>query len=172
MAKPKWRYEAEFKIGKAYVDPDNERQTIRKSSFMGLRHSIKRKGVLTPIGISVKCRTYKVLFGNTRYLSSKSLGNETIPAKLYYNLTPEQESEIQVIENSTKTTIIISTLLSLAIFFIFESIKGIILFAAAIIPVLLFINYIKKRINGMTGDTIGATNEIAEVLILLLCFFK
>jgi cobalamin synthase len=33
------------------------------------------------------------------------------------------------------------------------------------------LQYIKKRIGGMTGDTIGALSEIAEVLVLLLTLF-
>ncbi len=46
-------------------------------------------------------------------------------------------------------------------------IKGIILFTLLVITVLLFTKYVKRKIGGMTGDTIGATNEIAEASALL-----
>jgi len=34
------------------------------------------------------------------------------------------------------------------------------------VPFVSFVNYTKKKIGGMTGDTIGATNEIAEIAVL------
>jgi len=48
-----------------------------------------------------------------------------------------------------------------------EGIKGIMLFSISAIPVIAFIYFIRARIGGMTGDTIGATNEIAETAALL-----
>lgn len=45
--------------------------------------------------------------------------------------------------------------------------SGILIFALSCILTGLFIRYIKKRLGGMTGDTIGATNEVAEVIVLL-----
>jgi len=35
------------------------------------------------------------------------------------------------------------------------------------LPVIFFMSYVKKRIGGMTGDTIGASSEIAELSFLL-----
>jgi adenosylcobinamide-GDP ribazoletransferase len=49
--------------------------------------------------------------------------------------------------------------------------KGLILFLLSVLSVFLFLHYIKKRIGGMTGDTIGALSEFAEVSVLLLVFF-
>jgi len=60
-------------------------------------------------------------------------------------------------------------MLTSGLFFLLMQIKGIILFFISMCPVLLFINCIKRKIGGMTGDTIGAVSEIAEVLILLFC---
>lgn len=45
--------------------------------------------------------------------------------------------------------------------------KGLILFIASLLPVILSINYIRNKVGGMTGDTIGAVNEIAETSVLL-----
>jgi adenosylcobinamide-GDP ribazoletransferase len=44
--------------------------------------------------------------------------------------------------------------------------KGVILFALLSITVFLFIQYAERKIGGMTGDTIGATNEVAEAAAL------
>ncbi len=57
--------------------------------------------------------------------------------------------------------------ITLGLFALLMGLKGIILFCIALPPVFLFIYYIKKKINGMTGDTIGATSELAEVMLLL-----
>ncbi len=44
---------------------------------------------------------------------------------------------------------------------------GLVSFAAALGTALLFKQYIYGKLQGMTGDTIGATNEIAEMVFLL-----
>jgi adenosylcobinamide-GDP ribazoletransferase len=49
--------------------------------------------------------------------------------------------------------------------------KGLILFFLSMLSVLLFLHYIRKKIGGVTGDTIGAVNEFSEAVILLLCIF-
>ena len=36
-----------------------------------------------------------------------------------------------------------------------------------IIFVILFTNYVKKKINGITGDIIGAIIELSEIIFLL-----
>ena len=53
------------------------------------------------------------------------------------------------------------------VFFILLKMQGIILFFLSLLTVLLWINFIKAKINGMTGDTVGSVNEIAEVTVLL-----
>lgn len=71
------------------------------------------------------------------------------------------------IEYAEPKGIIIGGLFTLALFLMLMKLKGLILFIALLALVFLFISYIKRKIGGMTGDTIGATNEIAEILILL-----
>jgi len=58
-------------------------------------------------------------------------------------------------------------LFTLILFWLLMSVKGVILFAILSAAMFLFIKCIQKRIGGMTGDTIGATNEIAEAAALL-----
>jgi adenosylcobinamide-GDP ribazoletransferase len=44
---------------------------------------------------------------------------------------------------------------------------GLAAFTGAMLAVLLFRSYIYSKIQGMTGDTVGASNEIAEAVFLL-----
>ncbi|MBU2541166.1 MAG: adenosylcobinamide-GDP ribazoletransferase [Candidatus Omnitrophica bacterium] len=71
------------------------------------------------------------------------------------------------IEYALKKDAVIGALFTLSLFLWLMQIKGVALFLIPIPLIFLFINYIKKRINGMTGDTIGAVSELAEVSILL-----
>ncbi len=71
------------------------------------------------------------------------------------------------IEHIGKKEFLYGSLFTIIIFTIFFNIKGLILFFLSIAPIYLIINYIKKRIDGMTGDTIGAVSEIGEVVFLL-----
>src|SRR3990170_8119657 len=52
---------------------------------------------------------------------------------------------------------------SVCLFWYFYGLSGFVIFAIIIIFTLVWIWYIKKKIGGMTGDTLGATNEIAEL---------
>ena len=75
------------------------------------------------------------------------------------------------IEYAGKKEILLASIPTFGLFLLLIQIKGAILFFVSILPILLFINYIKRKIGGMTGDTIGAVNEVAEVSILLFCLF-
>ncbi len=55
----------------------------------------------------------------------------------------------------------------LSLFILLLGIKGLGLFLVSILPILILLNYIKSKIGGMTGDTIGAINEVAEAGVLL-----
>ncbi|KKL27223.1 hypothetical protein LCGC14_2387310, partial [marine sediment metagenome] len=37
----------------------------------------------------------------------------------------------------------------------------------AFIVSILFTSYVKRKIGGMTGDTLGAVNEVSEITVLL-----
>ncbi|MFC2140406.1 adenosylcobinamide-GDP ribazoletransferase [Candidatus Auribacterota bacterium] len=62
-----------------------------------------------------------------------------------------------------------ATLFTFPCFFIFQ-LKGIFLFFIPLLVILIFSQICIKKITGMTGDTIGAANEIAEVSLLLVAF--
>mgnify|MGYP001589761025 CR=1 FL=1 len=73
-------------------------------------------------------------------------------------------------EYASRRDVIIGGIFTLIISVLLMQHRGLVLFFASLIPVSLFLYYIKRRIKGMTGDTIGAVNEIAEVCVLLFGF--
>lgn len=75
------------------------------------------------------------------------------------------------IEHACKRNVFIGGIFTLALFLLLIQLKGLILFFLSLLPVFLFLSYMKKKIGGMTGDTIGAVSELSEVTILLLCVF-
>ena len=75
------------------------------------------------------------------------------------------------IEYVGKKELYLGALFTLVSFCLLSGLRGVILFFSSLLPAFLFLQYIKKRIDGMTGDTIGALSEIAEVTVLLLALF-
>ena len=71
------------------------------------------------------------------------------------------------IEYASEKEFVVGTLFTIVLFLVLGKFKGVILFILSLLPILLFMNYAKRKIGGMTGDTIGATNEIAEIAVLL-----
>ena len=75
------------------------------------------------------------------------------------------------IEQARLHYLLVGGVLTFFLFMFLPSGKGLIIFFGTLITVSLFIKYIRKKIGGMTGDTIGAVNEIAEAAVLLLANF-
>jgi len=65
-----------------------------------------------------------------------------------------------------KKNTVINAIITLSFIILLMGIKGAVLFSLAVITVALSIGIIRKRIGGMTGDTVGAVNEIAEISVL------
>ncbi len=70
------------------------------------------------------------------------------------------------IKYARKKDIIIGGVFTIIVFSALFGLKGIIIFFSSLIPALIFICHAKSKIGGMTGDTIGAVSEIAEVSTL------
>lgn len=70
-----------------------------------------------------------------------------------------------------KKEIFAGAIFTLALFLVLMGTKTGIILPLSLVCVFLFVAYCRKKIGGMTGDTIGATNEIAEVSVLLFCIF-
>ena len=100
---PKFSYVPKLSLNQILIDPENERQTTNEISFYGLVASVRRKGVITPVGVELlPDDSYKAIYGNRRILAAKEAGLDTIKAKIYFNLTSEQRLEMQIAENATK----------------------------------------------------------------------
>lgn len=69
-------------------------------------------------------------------------------------------------EHDSRKELLAGSLFTAALSFAWMKLAGGILLVVSLLPVLLFITYIKRKIGGMTGDTIGAVSEIAEVAVL------
>ena len=62
----------------------------------------------------------------------------------------------------------IATVMALAMAFIILQLWGLVLMAILWLFVFGIVSYFRSRLGGLTGDTYGAINEIAEVLVLIL----
>lgn len=103
---PRYAYSPKLGLDNIIIDKENERQTTNEISFYGLVASVRRKGVITPVGVEqLPDGSYKAIYGNRRVLATKEAGLKTIKAKIYSGLTPEQRLEMQIAENATKERI-------------------------------------------------------------------
>lgn len=77
------------------------------------------------------------------------------------------------IEGRTIKIIILSFIGALACIVVAGGVKSLFLFAAAAACTYLIAKSINNKISGITGDSLGAINELAEVIVLLLiCVFE
>ncbi|UJS21272.1 MAG: adenosylcobinamide-GDP ribazoletransferase [Candidatus Brocadia sp.] len=72
-----------------------------------------------------------------------------------------------ITKDTTRIQVIFLSVFPVVLFWYFFGLGGFFIFAIMLIFTLGWIWYIKKKIGGMTGDTLGATNEIAELVFLL-----
>ena len=82
------------------------------------------------------------------------------------NYAREKGKAKHFIEYNGKGEFLTGCFFTIALSLLLMKFKGVILLAISLLPVFLFMSYVKRRIGGMTGDTIGATSEIAEVALL------
>ncbi|MFO0795639.1 MAG: adenosylcobinamide-GDP ribazoletransferase [Candidatus Brocadiaceae bacterium] len=75
-----------------------------------------------------------------------------------------------ILESATLKHVLYATPLPLCLLWFFYSLRGFGMFAIIVMFTLIVIWYIKKKIGGMTGDTLGFTNEVAELVFLLGIF--
>lgn len=70
-------------------------------------------------------------------------------------------------ENKNRKTIILATLITLLCSLSLAGIKGLLLLGIIIISTYLMGRFVTRKIGGITGDTLGATNEINETITLI-----
>ncbi|MFC1916628.1 adenosylcobinamide-GDP ribazoletransferase [Chloroflexota bacterium] len=62
----------------------------------------------------------------------------------------------------------IATLIALAVAIVLAHLAGLAIMLGSLILVVAMATYLKRKFSGLTGDTYGAINEVAEVSVLLL----
>ena len=71
-----------------------------------------------------------------------------------------------IIEKNDKKDAVISILITAVLSFAVLRFKGLIVMALAILFILLFMKNVKKKIDGITGDTMGASLELTGIIVL------
>jgi adenosylcobinamide-GDP ribazoletransferase len=66
--------------------------------------------------------------------------------------------------------ILFTSIITLIVVFFFQGFKGLLLILGTISLVYAILKYSDKKINGITGDVLGAINELIELWVL--CFFS
>ena len=72
-----------------------------------------------------------------------------------------------IIETLNLKHLLISSCIPGILIFFFCGLKSIYVLFIVVIVCLMFTSYVKGKIGGMTGDTLGAANEISELTVLL-----
>ena len=70
-----------------------------------------------------------------------------------------------IIEKNGPKEAVISVVITAVLSFLILKIKGLGVLAAAIVFILIFMRNVKKKIGGITGDTMGASLELTSILI-------
>lgn len=71
-----------------------------------------------------------------------------------------------IIQNAEIRHAIYSAIIPFILTYLFCNIKGLIILVIIIFSSLIFVRLIRAKIGGMTGDTLGALNETAELIFL------
>lgn len=71
-------------------------------------------------------------------------------------------------QGANRTRFIVATVVALVVAVILAQLAGLVIMFGIWIIVMAMAFYLKGRFGGLTGDTYGAINEIAEVLVLIL----
>jgi ParB family chromosome partitioning protein len=79
-------------------NPFQPRMEYSESEISGLINSIKSKGVIQPIVVRKKGKSYELICGERRYRAAKKVGLKKIPA-VVKDLTDREVLELAIIEN-------------------------------------------------------------------------
>ena len=71
-----------------------------------------------------------------------------------------------IIEKNGKMDAVISILITAVLSFAILGLKGLIVLALAILFILFFMENVKRKIGGITGDTMGASLELTAIIVL------
>ncbi len=73
----------------------------------------------------------------------------------------------EIIAKNSKKEAGISIIITMILSFIILKVKGLIILIFAILFILLLMKGVKRKIGGITGDTMGASLELTSILVLL-----
>lgn len=85
----------------------------------------------------------------------------------FFNYARDEGKAEKFMKFSNKKDCYLSGIFIFLIFILLAKLKGILTFVFSLLLNILFMQYVNRKIKGMTGDTIGAINEIAEISVLL-----
>ena len=137
------------------IDPE----AVARLSFISDHKTIKD---LNPVYLYA-CEKGKVLF----FMCAISRWSQVLGAALSGYARDEGGTGKIIVENVKMRHAFFSSLIPGILIFLLCGIKGIFIFFIVLIAVILLVSYIKKKIGGMTGDTLGALNEVSELAVLL-----
>ncbi len=80
-------------------DPEQPRRKMDEESLGPLSESIKKNGVLQPIGVIRKGTKYRIVFGERRWRAATMAGLERIPAILLNGKMEAERLKLSLIEN-------------------------------------------------------------------------
>ncbi len=89
-------------------------------------------------------------------------------AAFNYSYAREEGLGIVYAQNLSKTSFIIATVWTILLAVVFFELKAIIILFLSWCSLVLIINKIDDKLNGLTGDSYGAINELVEVIVLLI----
>lgn len=109
------------------------------------------------------CEKGKVLF----FMCAIGRWSQVLGAALSNYARDEGGTGRIIVENVKIRHALFPSIVPGILIFLFCGITGISIFFIVFIVVVLFVSYVKGKIGGMTGDTLGAANEIGELTVLL-----
>ncbi|MCF6150378.1 MAG: adenosylcobinamide-GDP ribazoletransferase [Candidatus Kuenenia sp.] len=72
-----------------------------------------------------------------------------------------------IVKGTTRKHVLFASIIPLVLMLYLFRLKGLAVCAIIVVLTLFIIWYIKRKIGGMTGDTLGALNEVAEIIFLV-----
>ena len=117
---------------------------------------------LSPIYVYA-CEKGKVLL----FMCAIGRWSQILSAALSNYARDEKGTGQIIVENLSLKHALLSSLVPGILIFLFCGIKGIFVFFIVALVSILLTSYVKKKIGGMTGDTLGAVNEVSELTVLL-----
>ena len=82
------------------------------------------------------------------------------------NYAREEGKARYFVEYAGKKELLAGGIFAVVLFLFLMKLPGLVLFVLSLLPLVLFISYAKRKLDGVTGDVIGAASEIAEVAVL------